>query len=278
MFCFGSLRYGGFKVQIIYSLVFKRGIFGVNVCVCVSKPRLLSLRCSSWTRSREGRGWGDGAALFVYEILRRDLASVVAGGTKVRIRRNGAAVGNGKQLFEEGGMRARAPAVYIGLRRCSRGCIPALTVGSPDPDPPFSRSTFNECLRARAQSSALSRHFNARTISLVSNVAASCSERLTARGPSGAVAHPWSASKRLTRLSFSRRQRVWRRLRRNQNSWENRIFYMQNKQCGGNKTSSRAVRSFQESIRGLSSASQPLPGNYPSYFMPPSPAYLHTKI
>lgn len=52
---------------------------------------------------------------------------------------------------------------------------------------------------------------------------------------------------------------------------------MQNKQCGGNKTFRRAVRSFQESIRGFSSASQPLPGNYPAYFMPPSmPAYTQT--
>lgn len=56
---------------------------------------------------------------------------------------------------------------------------------------------------------------------------------------------------------------------------------MQNKQCGGNKTFRRAVRSFQESIRGLSSASQPLPGNYAAYFMPPISlilAYTQTNM
>lgn len=76
-------------------------------------------------------------------------------------------------------------------------------------------------------------------------------DSLTARGPSEVVTrtpHPISASKQLTQLLFSQRQRVCRRLRCNQNSWENRIFYMQNKQCGGNKTFRRAVRSFQESI------------------------------
>lgn len=62
----------------------------------------------------------------------------------------------------------------------------------------------------------------------------------------------------------------------NQNSQENGILYMQNKQCGGNKTFRRAVRSFQESIRGLSSASQPLPGNYAAYFM--SPIFSHTGL
>lgn len=50
-----------------------------------------------------------------------------------------------------------------------------------------------------------------------------------------------------------------------------------NKQCGRNKTFRGAVRSFQESIRGFSSVSQPLPGNYPAYFMPPSmPVYTQT--
>lgn len=188
-------------------------------------------------------------------------------------------MGNGKQLSRR---EACTHVCWLFTLGCDTtcGCIPALTVGSPDPDPHF---------HARLKRMFMWEHRILYSPDILRLKLFLCyirgcitfSDSLTARGPSEVVTripHPISVSKQLTQLLFSRRQRVCHRLRCNQNSWENRIFYMQNKQCGGNKTFRRAVRSFQESIWGLSSASQPLPGNYPSYFMPPSPPYLHTKI
>lgn len=129
----------------------------------------------------------------------------------------------------------------------TRGCIPALTVGSPDPDPHF-HARLKRNVYVRAQNSSRLKLFlcYVRGCTTLSN-------RLTAKGPSDVVTHIphpifFFVSKQLTQLLFSWRQRVRRRLRGNQNSWENGIFYMQNKQCGGNKTFRRAVSSFQESI------------------------------
>lgn len=239
-------------------------------CFLLDDPRLDS--------EQGGLQLGDGAALFVYEILWWDR---ICGSwwNKSWNKKKWAPVGNGKQLSRR---EACTHVCWLFTLGCDTtcGCIPALTVGSPDPDPHF---------HARLKRMFMWEHRILYSPDILRLKLFLCyirgcitfSDSLTARGPSEVVTripHPISVSKQLTQLLFSRRQRVCRRLRCNQNSWENRIFYMQNKQCGGNKTFRRAVRSFQESIWGLSSASQPLPGNYPSYFMPPSPPYLHTKI
>lgn len=143
--------------------MFKRGIFffffGVNVCVI--KLRLFSLRCSRpaglW--SREGCSLGDVAALFVYEILWRDR---ICGSwwNKSLNQTKWAPLGNGKQLFEEGAMHTRVPAVYIGLRRHLRMHSSAHG-GLTRSGSTFSRLTEKKCLHESTE------FFKTKTISLL---------------------------------------------------------------------------------------------------------------
>lgn len=105
--------------------------------VCVIKPRLLFFFKMLQTAGLGARrtAFGDRAALFVYEILRWDR---ICGSwwNKSLKKKKLAPVGNGKRFSRR---EACTHVCWLFTLGCDtiRECIPALTVGSPDPDPHF---------------------------------------------------------------------------------------------------------------------------------------------
>lgn len=191
---------------------------GILPLVC---KRLLSLGSSRQLDSEQGGlQWGDGVALFVHEILCRDR---ICGSwwNKSLNKKEWAPVGNGKQLSRR---EACTHVCWLFTLGCytTHGCIPALTVGSPDLDPHF---------HAWLKQMFIWEHRILCSLDILRLELFLCYVRgcislsfsLTARGPSEVVTripHPISVSKRLTELLFSRRQRVCR----NQNSWKIESF------------------------------------------------------